>query len=382
MIEPHGGKLINRVLNEAARESALKGAKSLPGVEISNELVKDCKNLARGVYSPLEGFMHEEDFHSVLDNMQLTSGVAWPIPIVLDVPKKKADEFNEGEKIALFDSEKNPVTIMHLEQKYSFSKDEYAEKVYGTKDMEHPGVKKVYEMHDILLAGKLSLIDNTKKTFYDFNLDPTETRILFKELGYNTVVGFQTRNPPHRAHEYLQKSALEIADAIFINPIIGQKKKGDFRDEIILKAYAETIKDYFPAKRVVLSILPARMRYAGPREAVFHAIIRKNFGCSHFVVGRDHAGVGNYYGSYDAQKIFDEVKDLGIVPLKFEHAFYCKKCGTMATSKTCAHSTDDRTNPSGTLIRELVKEKKPVPVEIMRPEVSKILTEAENPFVD
>lgn len=377
MIKPHGGKLVNRILTKRSADEFSQTQK----IVINEETIKDVKNIARGVYSPLEGFLCRDDFENVLENTKLTNGVTWPIPIVLDVDKRTREKFKAGEYILLVDKDLNPIAILEIEDIYGYNKGEFAEKVFCTKDKTHTGVDNVFCMGDFLLGGKIDLIDNSKKHFPQFNMEPKETRSLFKEKGWKTTVAFQTRNPPHRGHEYLQKCGLEIADGLFINPVIGRKKAGDFRDEIIMKSYVELIKKYYPKDRAVLGILPMQMRYAGPREAIFHAIIRKNFGCTHFIIGRDHAGVGNFYGPYDAHKIFDKFDDLEITPLKFDNAFYCKRCNSVATIKTCLHDEKHRINPSGTLIRSMIKEGKIIPKEIMRPEVSKILLSLKNPYV-
>lgn len=381
MIQPHGKILINRVLKKEDAAKAKKRAKEMKGIVLDSELVKDVKNIARGVYSPLTGFMCKDDFESVVHKMTLADGTIWSIPFVLDVDKKTADEINVGEQIALLNERKNPVAIMTVRDKYKYNKDDFAVNVFKTADKKHPGVKMVHDMKDWLLGGDVELIDNSKEPYNKYNLDPFETRTLFKERGWNTVAGFQTRNAPHRAHEYLQRCALEVTDGLFVNPVIGKKKPGDFEDQVILDSYNYLIDNFFPKNRVVMSILPLKMRYAGPREAILHAIIRKNFGCTHFIVGRDHAGVGKYYGSFDAQNIFDEIEDMGMTILKFDNSFFCKKCGHLATGKTCPHTKEDQIGPSGTLIRELISKGEIVPEEIMRPEISKILINADKTFV-
>ncbi len=381
MIDPHGHVLVNRVLKPEDAAKAAEKSKTLTQLTIDDELVKEVKNIARGVFSPLDGFMSKADFESVVEKMQLANGVVWSIPFVLDISDEDAENITVGDQIALVDENKNPIALMNVEDKYGYDKENYATKVFKTNDAEHPGAKMVHDMHDTLICGEIELIDNSKEPFNEFNLDPAETRTLFQELGWKTIVGFQTRNAPHKAHEYLQRCALEICDGLFVNPVIGKKKSGDFQDPVILKAYQALVNDFFPKGRAVMSILPLKMRYAGPREAIFHAIVRKNFGCTHFIVGRDHAGVGDYYGTYEAQEIFDTLPDLGMTILKFEHSFYCKKCGAMGTSKICPHDKEDWVGPSGTLIRELISKGELVPEEIMRPEISKILIDADETFV-
>lgn len=382
MIQPHGNILINRVLPEEMAERAKEEARKLQKIVLNEEEVKEVKNIARGVYSPLSGFLNQEDFTAVVHEMKLSSGITWPIPIILDVDKETADKIQLGEKIALVDEKNNPIALMRVEDKYTYDKEIFAENVFKTRDKVHPGVAQVYAMKEYLLGGEIELLDNSKEPYYHFNLDPKETRLLFKERDWQTVAGFQTRNAPHRAHEYLQRCALEICDGLFINPVIGKKKTGDFLDEMILETYDYLIRNFLPRERAVLSILPLQMRYAGPREAIFHAIVRKNFGCTHFMVGRDHAGVGKYYGPYDAQKIFEGIEDIGLTILRFENSFHCHKCGSLATDKTCPHPEEYRVNPSGTLIRQLIQKGEMVPEEIMRPEISKILIGGKNVFVE
>jgi len=382
MINPHGNILINRVLKPEDAKKAENKAKELKAIKLDEELVKDVKNIARGVYSPLTGFMNRDDFNSVVTKMTLSDGTIWPIPFVLDVDKTTADQLAIGEQIALVDEEQKPIALMNLRDKYTYDKNVFSVNVFKTADEKHPGVKMVKEMKDWLLGGDIELIDNSKEPYNQFNLDPQETRTLFKERGWNTVAGFQTRNAPHRAHEYLQRCALEVCDGLFVNPVIGKKKSGDFEDQVILDSYQYLIDNFFPKNRVAMSILPLKMRYAGPREAILHAIIRKNFGCTHFIVGRDHAGVGKYYGSFDAQNIFNDIEDMGMTILKFDNSFFCKKCGHLATGKTCPHTKEDQIGPSGTLIRELISKGEIVPNEIMRPEISKILIDADKTFVE
>lgn len=373
--------MINRVLNEKQAAKAMAQAKDFPVVPLDEELVKDVKNIARGVYSPLEGFMEKDDFVRTVHEKKLASGLVWSIPIVLSVSDEKAKEFSKGSRITLTGPDGAPVALMTVEDTYGFEVTDVVQNIYGTTSDEHPGVKFVKSWQPVLVGGQIDLIDNSKTPFEHVNLDPQETRVMFKEKGWKTVAGFQTRNAPHRAHEYLQRCALEVCDGLFINPIIGRKKTGDFQDHIIIKAYTHMIEEYFPRNSAVFSILPAMMRYAGPREAIQHAIIRKNFGCTHFVVGRDHAGVGDFYGPFDAQKIFDTIEDFGIQILKFDNSFMCSKCGCMATIKTCGHAEEFHTGPSGTKIRKLVQAGEMVPESIMRPDVSKILITEKDVFV-
>ena len=383
MPPPHGGKLINRVLKGKEREKRLEEALELPKIKLTNEYIKDVENIAHGVFSPLEGPMTQEDYLNVLENMRLSNDLPWTIPIVIDVSEEEIKSVKEGDDITILSLEENkPIVILHIEEIYGYDKEKHAEKVFGVKDPAHPGVAKTYQMKEKLIGGKIDLLDHSENPYYKYTLRPVETRILFKEKGWRTVVGFQTRNAPHIGHEYVQKTALTFTDGLFINPVIGKKKKGDFKDEVILAAYEELIKHYYLKDRAVLAILRTEMRYAGPREAIFHAIVRKNFGCTHFIVGRDHAGVGNFYPPYAAQEIFDEFPDLGIIPIFFKEFFICKKCGGMANEKTCPHPEEYRIRFSGTMIRKLLQQGKKPPKEIMRPEIAEIILKWENPFVE
>ena len=381
MIAPHGGKLIDRTLSEGEKNKAKEQAKTLPSIQLTADLVSDVENIAFGVFSPLKGFLGEEDYRSILNHMRLANDLPWTIPIVLDVSRDEARSLKEGQEVALLNPRGEPVAILDLEERFEYDKDELAEKVFQTSDPGHPGVAKVKEMKDILLAGKIRLIQESPTPFAKYKLKPLETRILFKEKGWRTIVGFQTRNTPHIGHEYVQKTALTFTDGIFVNPVIGRKKKGDFKDEVILASYDELIRNYYLRERAVVVILQMEMRYAGPREAIHHAIIRKNFGCTHIIIGRDHAGVGNYYHPYAAQDIFEEFPDLVIVPLFFKSFYYCKKCQSVVNEKICPHPSSEHINFSGTKIREILIQGKLPPSQLMRPEVAKIILSYENPFV-
>lgn len=377
MPKPHGEKLINRVVDKG--RDRMEEAKRLPQIILTKELAKEVQNIAYGVFSPLEGFLTKKDYVSVLNKGRLSNDIPWTIPIVLDVsPDSKV---KEGNDVVLSDDGR-PIAIMHIEDICRYDREELAQKVFGTTDLGHPGVAKVYSMKEFLLGGKIDLIDEAKIPFAEYYLKPQATRLLFEEKGWTTVVAFQTRNIPHVGHEYLQKTALTLTDGLFINPVIGKKKQGDFKDELILKTYQALINNYYPRDRVVMSILPMEMRYAGPREAIHHAIIRKNFGCTHFIVGRDHAGVGNYYPPYAAQEVFKEFPDLGITPIFFKSFFYCKKCLSVVSEKTCPHGNQDHVEFSGTKIREILLRKEVPPKEMMRPEVSKIILDWKSPYVD
>jgi sulfate adenylyltransferase len=380
MIQPHGGRLIERVLSGPAREAALERAKAIPRLRLDAESVSDVENLATGVYSPLEGFLGEKDFRNVLAHMRLADDLPWTIPIVLDVDKAVADGLRIGTEVALVTDADEPVAILSLEEKYGFDKTEMSEKVFGTTDPAHPGVAKVMGMKDVLLAGKVDLLTVAPTPFDRWKLTPKETRILFKTKGWRTVVGFQTRNTPHIGHEYVQKAALTFTDGIFINPVIGKKKKGDFKDEVILASYEELIRHYYLKERAVMAILQMEMRYAGPREAIHHAVIRKNFGCTHIIIGRDHAGVGKYYHPFAAQDIFEEFPDLGIVPLFFRSFYFCKKCSSVVNEKICPHPASEQIQFSGTKIRDLLVQGIVPQVELMRPEVAKVIMGFKEPF--
>lgn len=382
MIVPHGGKLADCFLKGEKKNQALEKAKSLPSLKLSYDLVSDVENIAFGVFSPLEGFLGREDYRNVLNHMRLANDLPWPIPIVLDVERERAAKLKEGQEIVLLNPTDQPVAILYLEERYEYDKEEMAEKIFQTKDLAHPGVAKVMDMKDILLAGKIDLIEESPSPFAKYKLKPIETRILFKEKSWRTVVGFQTRNTPHIGHEYVQKTALTFTDGIFVNPVIGRKKQGDFKDEVILASYDELIRNYYLKERAVVAILQMEMRYAGPREAIFHAIIRKNFGCTHIIIGRDHAGVGDYYSPYAAQDIFEEFPDLVIVPLFFKSFYYCKKCNSVVNEKICPHPPSEHINFSGTKIRQMLSSGESPPPELMRPEVAKIIIGFDNPFVE
>ncbi len=375
-IKPHGGKLINRVLTEQKRKKISEEASEYHSIPISVDLMKDVENIASGLFSPLEGFNLREDYESILHNKRLPNGLPWTLPIVLDAD---CDEIKKGDEILLKNND-NLVALMKVEEKFGYDKKTHAEQVFGTNDTSHPGVAKTHAMKDTLLGGKISLINESGTPYSKYAMKPARTRALFKEKGWEKVVGFQTRNVAHLGHEYLQKSALTLVDGLFINPVIGRKKKGDFRDDVILESYEVLIDNYYPKDRVVLGIFQTEMRYAGPREAIFHAIVRKNYGCTHFIIGRDHAGVGSFYHPYAAQEIFKEFPDIGIEPMFFMSFFYCKKCGGITNDKVCPHS--DRIDFSGTKMRQMIeKGERPTP-DLMRPEVADVILRSGKPFVE
>jgi len=381
--KPHGGKLIKRFLTGNEREEALKEAPKLPRLDVDPEVASDILNIASGVFSPLEGFLCKEDFFEVLYHKRLANGVPWTIPIVLDITKQEADQLSRKQPVALYYNGL-PLAILEAPRVYEFSPKELAQEIFGTMDLRHPGVAKVQRMKPRLVGGRLNVLNGIEVPFANYSLKPVETRVLFEAKGWRTVVGFQTRNVPHLGHEYVQKTALTFVDGIFINPVIGKKKSGDFKDEVIIRAYEALMKDYYLKERAVMAVLQTEMRYAGPREALFHAIIRKNFGCTHFIVGRDHAGVGHYYKPYAAQEIFEEFPDLGIIPLFFTAFFYCQRCGGVANEKICPHREADRIPFSGTLLRDALSGKAPKEAleKLIRPEVAQVIRRFENPFVE
>ncbi len=378
--KPHGGKLVNRIITGKRREHILGNVIEFPCINISFERVVDIMDIAHGAFSPLEGFLLQEDYINVLYDMRLTNDLPWTIPIVLDVNPEEISGLKEGDDIILkYNNE--PIAIMKIEEIYGWDKKEYARQVYKTTDPDHPGVSKTYNRKELLIGGTIDLLNEIKHPLENRILWPIETRVLFKEKKWRTIVAFQTRNVPHRGHEYVQKAALTFADGLLIHPLIGWKKPGDYRDEVIFAAYEALIKHYYPKDVVVLAGLLMNMNYAGPREAIHHAIVRKNFGATHFIVGRDHAGVGDYYGPYEAWEIFEEFPDLGITPLFIREAFYCYKCGGMANEKICPHGDEYRIKISGTKLRKMIMEGKIPPEYMMRPEVAETILKFKDPFV-
>ncbi len=378
LITPHGGALVNREIRGIERDRVMRRAARLPKLRLSVRQISDLLMIASGAYSPIEGFLGEADYRAVVSGMRLANGVIWPIPITLAVSSDEASSLRIGEDVALY-QEDQLLAVLHLAEKYTTDKSREAESVYRTTDQAHPGVQVLYSQGDWLLGGRISLINRPRDlSFAQYRKDPNQTRALFKERGWRRVVAFQTRNPVHRAHEYIQKCAMEIADGLLLHPLVGETKSDDVPADVRIRSYEEILANYYPASRAVLAVMPAAMRYAGPREAVFHALIRKNYGCSLFIVGRDHAGVGNYYGTYDAHYIFDEFEpqELGITPLFFDHTFYCKSCGAMASAKTCPHEQSRHVTLSGTKVRELLSSGQLPPVEFSRPEVARVLIAA------
>jgi sulfate adenylyltransferase len=367
LIEPHGGKLVDRT---GPRPDGIDRLEHIP---LTPRELSDLDMLASGALSPLEGFMNRHDYERVVEEMRLARGLPWALPVCLAVDRAPDDD-----QVVLADEAGTPLAVLEVDEAYEYDKEREAERCFRTIEDDHPGVARLYAQKPLYLAGRVTVFERAEPSFPELALDPADTRAAFSERGWKRVVGFQTRNPIHRAHEYLTKGALETVDGLLIHPLVGETKSDDVPAATRVKCYRILVENYYPADRVLVAAFPAAMRYAGPREAIWHAICRKNYGCSHFIVGRDHAGVGDYYGTYDAQLIFDEFEphELDIEPMFFEHAFFCRVCGSMATPKTCPHGGDDHVFLSGTKVRELLANGELPPVEFTRPEVAEVLIDS------
>ncbi len=381
MITPHGGALVNRYLDGEQAESLKEEARGLPVVPLNPRQLSDAHLIAQGAFSPLDGFLGHEDYMSVVNEMRLSNGVPWTIPVTLASDTLTTSDLREGAKVALADGSGEIAGVLTLEGKFRRDREEEAQKVYRTTEDRHPGVAGVYRDGDVLLAGKIVMfqaLTRLEEGVASRHCTPSQTREYIEGQGWSSVVGFQTRNPVHRAHEYIHKCALEVADGLLLHPLVGETREGDFPAAVRMRCYEALLEAYYPRNRVLLSGLHTYMRYAGPREAVFHALVRKNFGCTHFIVGRDHAGVGSYYGAYDAQHIFSEFdpEALDIRPMFFENSFYCRRCNGMATERTCPHGPGERVSLTGTQFREMLRQGQMPPEEFTRPEVARILIDA------
>lgn len=380
LVPPHGGKLLPLILEGNKLDAAKEEAKALPVVRMTSRETSDLIMMAIGAFSPLQGFMCREDYLHVANNMHMKNGTLWPIPITLSISREKGAELREGQKIALVDDETGDLMgSMLIEEKFEYNRKKEAKKVFGTDDSAHPGVAKVYAQGDLLIGGPVKAFGegDYPQRFGNYYARPAETRKIFKDKGWKTVAAFQVRNPIHRSHEYCTKIALEVTDGLFIHPLVGKLKDDDIPADVRMKCYEVLLEKYYPKDRVVCRVYPMEMRYGGPKEAVLHAIFRQNYGCSHLIVGRDHAGVGNYYGPFDAQNIFDDISpnELCIKPLKIDWTFWCYKCEGMTSTKTCPHSKESRLMISGTELRNMLSQGKMPPKEFSRPEVLKILIE-------
>ena len=371
---PHGGKLVNRITN--------KDPNQLLPISINSDLASDVENIADGIFSPLEGFLVREDYEKVISKGRLANDLPWTVPIVLDVDNETAKKMKDAVDVALNLNGIN-FAILHVEDVYLFDKKKTAQGVYTTLDQNHPGVAKTMAMKEFLVGGKIEYVKRPQETpIRRYRKTPLETRELFKKAGWKTIVAFQTRNVPHVAHEMLQKASLNTHDGLFVNPLIGKKKSGDYKDEVIVESYESLIRNYYPQNRCHLATLHTEMRYAGPKEAIHHSIMRKNFGCTNIIIGRDHAGVGSYYDPFAAQKIFDDYPDIGIEPIFFPAFFYCRKCLSFASERNCPHSTEFQEQLSGTKLRKMILEKQKPSEYMIRPEVFDVLLKQQNPFVD
>ena len=378
LTQPHGGKLVSRMISSQQAGEWKARTQELPQLRLDFRQVTDLFLLGAGAFSPIEGFQGSKEVWSVARDFRLNSGLLWSIPLLL-LAGEEAQGWKEGSPVLLLDEESRPVGVLHLEEKFGLTKPEYAELIFRTRDDKHPGVGWLYGAGDVALAGKVSVFPGWRPHAYDgYSSIPEETRKEIRQRGWSRVAGFQTRNPIHRAHEYVLKVALEVSDGILIHPLVGETKSDDIPADVRLRCYEALIRNYFVPERTLLALYPTWMRYAGPREAIFHALVRKNYGCSHFIVGRDHAGVGKYYGPFEAQEIFRQFppEDLGIEPIFFDQVFFCRVCGGMASNKTCAHGAHARVELSGTEVRAMLQKGILPPPEFSRAEVAQILVDS------
>jgi len=382
MIEPHGGELVDRVVSETHADTLREDVADGSRIRLGPSRYQEVINVATGRFSPLSGFLARNDFLKVVHDMTLEDGTVWPLPVVLDVDAAAATDLSPAEKAGLESPTGDLIGAIEIAEVYKYNEEETAASVFGTTDRDHPGVANLYDRDEFLVGGPIKLFEEHR--YNDHDLLPKESRVLFDHWDWETVVGFQTRNAPHRAHEYIQKSALEHTDGLLVQPKLGDKKAGDYIDDVILGAYERLMEHYYTERSVALSVFPSQMRYAGPREAVFDAIVRKNQGCSHFVIGHDHAGVGDYYDGLDAHRIFDEIADIGIQPLFYGYVFFCRHCDNMTSEKLCPHGEDEHVYPRGSKIRRAIRDGDgdDLSIKIIRPEVKEFIMDSDEPFVE
>jgi sulfate adenylyltransferase len=379
-IAPHGGTLVDLLVSERDRDKLADEARNFPKLTVNERELSDLEMLSVGALSPLTGFQGKAEYDSILNSLHLPNGLPWTIPVTLSLTDEEAKRIGGAEAVTLVPSDAaEPLAILEVDEVFKREREREAQAVFGTEDLAHPGVKALNDAGDLCAAGELRVLRLPEHDdFRQYRLTPAETRAEFARRRWRTVVGFQTRNPIHRAHEYLQKCAMEIVDGLLVHPLVGATKGDDVPADVRMRCYEALIEGYYPKDRAMVTVFPAAMRYAGPKEAIWHAIARKNYGCTHFIVGRDHAGVGDYYGTYDAQRIFErfDPDELGITPLMFEHSFWCNRCEGMASPKTCPHGDEDRVSLSGTKVREMLRAGERPPPEFSRPDVADILIQA------
>ncbi|HEY7283152.1 MAG TPA: sulfate adenylyltransferase [Actinomycetota bacterium] len=378
-IAPHGGTLVDLLATGSEAERLAQEAANHPKLQVNERELSDLEMLAIGALSPLTGFVGEKDYHSILETMHLQDGLPWTIPVTLSLTEEDVKRAGGAEAVTLTGEDGEALAVLEVGEVFRRDRGKEANAVFGTEELEHPGVRALHDAGDWCLSGEVRVFRLPQHDdFGQYRLTPAETRAEFSKRGWKTVVGFQTRNPIHRAHEYIQKCALETVDGLLVHPLVGATKADDVPPDVRMRCYEALFSDYYPKDRAMIAVFPAAMRYAGPKEAIWHAIARKNYGCTHFIVGRDHAGVGSYYGTYEAQALFDEFEpgELGITPLKFEHSFYCLTCEGMASPNTCPHDDDVHVILSGTKVREMLRGGQKPPPEFSRPEVAEILIDA------